>query len=83
MSEAEAIQLRKFLKDGCEFSGLAETAIAVLKKENSRQLKLRALSKKIASIFRLSEDFDSDESDIEDDVKWLCDRKLILKKLKK
>ena len=36
ISEKEAIQLRKFLEDGCEFQGLAETAIAVLKREDSR-----------------------------------------------
>ena len=36
ISEAEAIKLRRFLKDGCEFSGLNETAIAILKKESSR-----------------------------------------------
>ena len=83
ISEAEAIKLRRFLKDGCEFSGLTETAIAILKKESSRQLKVRALSKKISQIFRLSEDYDSDESDIEDDLKWLTDKKSIRKKLAK
>ena len=83
ITEAEAIQLRRFLKDGCEFNGLDETAIAVLKKESSRQLKLRVLSKKISQIFRLSEDYDSDESDIEDDVKWLINKKQIRKKLAK
>ena len=75
ISEAEAIKLRRFLKDGSEFSGLIETAIAILKKESTRQLKVRVLSKKISQIFRLSEDYDSDESDIEDDLKWLTDKK--------
>ena len=46
-------------------------------------MKIKALSKKIESIFRLSEDYDSDESDIEDDVKYLLNRKKIKSKLKK
>ena len=46
-------------------------------------MKLRALSKKIEQIFRLSEDYDSDESDIEDDVKYLLNSKKIKSKLKK
>ena len=83
IGEEEANRLRKFLKDGCEFRGLAETAIAILRKEQTRQLKLRRLSKKIGQVFRLSEDYDSDESDIEDELKWLTSRKSILKKLKK
>ena len=45
-------------------------------------MKLKSLAKQIETIFRLSEDFDSDDSDIDDDMKWLVDRKKILKKLK-
>ena len=83
VSELEALKLRKFLKDGCEFTGLRETAIAVLQKETSKTSKLKPLASKIEQIFRLSEDYDSDESDIEDDLKWLLRRKKILKRLKK
>ena len=36
LSEKEIIRLRKFLEDGCEFKGFEETAVAVLKKEDSR-----------------------------------------------
>ena len=36
ISEREQIRLRKFLEDGCEFKGLASTAVAILKKEESR-----------------------------------------------
>ena len=83
ISEKDAIKLRKFLKDGCEFKGLTETAVAVLKSEDSRQLKVKVLTKKISQIFRLSEDYESDESDIDDDVKWLTNKKKISKKLKR
>ena len=71
------------MEDGCEFNGLEKTSIAILKKEDSRSIKIRALAKKIGQIFRLSEDYDSDESDIEDDVKCYLDKKQIQKKLKK
>ena len=62
---------------------MRETAIAVLQKETSKTSKLKPLASKIEQIFRLSEDYDSDESDIEDDLKWLLRRKKILKRLKK
>ena len=83
LSEKEQIKLRKFLEDGCEFKGLVNTAVAILKKEDSKQLKVKVLAQKIGQVFRLSEDYDSDESDIEDDVKFFLDKKKILKKLKK
>ena len=83
IDEAEALRLRKFLEDGCEFRGLAETAMAILKKQESRMMKLKPLAKTIEAVFRLSEDYDSDESDIEDDLKWLTSHKKIRRKLKK
>ena len=46
-------------------------------------MKIKSVAKMISTIFRLSEDFDSDESDIEDDLKFLTDSKKTLKKLKK
>ena len=36
LSEKEIIRLRKFLEDGTEFKGFEETAVAVLKKEDSK-----------------------------------------------
>ena len=83
ISEKEAIRLRKFLESGCEFMGFAETAIAVVKKTEARQMKIKELTKTIQSVFKLSEEYDSDESDIEDDLKWLTDSKKIRKQVKK
>eukprot|EP00354_Favella_ehrenbergii_P005831 CAMPEP_0170473386 /NCGR_PEP_ID=MMETSP0123-20130129/15295_1 /TAXON_ID=182087 /ORGANISM="Favella ehrenbergii, Strain Fehren 1" /LENGTH=53 /DNA_ID=CAMNT_0010742361 /DNA_START=346 /DNA_END=507 /DNA_ORIENTATION=- len=53
--------------------------MAVLKKEESRAMKLKVLAKTIETVFRLSEDYDSDESDIEDEHKWLTSTKKIRK----
>ena len=41
------MKLRAFLEDGCEFKGLEKTVIAVLKKDTSREMKLKALAKQI------------------------------------
>ena len=44
---------------------------------------MKTLTKTVMTVFRLSEDYDSDESDIEDDFKWLTDKKQVRRKLKK
>ncbi len=46
-------------------------------------MKIKELTKTIQSVFKLSEEYDSDESDIEDDLKWLTDSKKIRKQVKK
>lgn len=62
---------------------MAKTVESVLKKEEARSMKVKALAQKVATIFKLSEDYDSDESDIEDDMKWLTNTKKIRSKIKK
>ena len=57
--------------------------MAILKKESSKMMKLKVLASTLEKVFRLSEDYDSDESDIEDDVKWLVSSKKICKRLSK
>ena len=71
------------MEDGCEFKGLEKTAIAVLKKESSQQMKLGRLAKQVAQIYKLSEDFDSDSDASADEDSWLANRKKVAKKLKK
>ena len=83
ISEKEAIRLRKFLDDGCEFKGFAETAIAILKKTESKSMKIKVLTKTMQQVFKLSEEYDSDDSDIEDEHKFLTDAKKIRKQFKK
>ena len=81
LTEKQKDKLRKFLESGCEFKGLEKTVIDVLKKDDSREMKLKSLAKQIVQIYKLSEDFDS-ESEDEDDG-WLADRKKVAKKMKK
>ena len=81
LSEKQKDKFRKFLESGCEFKGLEKTVMDVLKKEDSREMKLKSLAKQITQIYKLSEDFDS-ESEDEDDG-WLADRKKVAKKMKK
>ena len=45
-------------------------------------MKVKRIAKQLAQIFRLSEDYDSDESDIESDLKFMLKPKKISKKLK-
>ena len=45
MTEKEKIAMRKFLKEGSEFRGLEKTAVAVLEKEKTKEMKLKKLAK--------------------------------------
>ena len=79
--------MRKFLKDGTEFRGLEKTLVSLLKyhqdgrKNKDGRVKLKEAASTVSKVFRLSEDFDSDDSD-EEEHAWLLDCKKISKQIK-
>ena len=81
--------MRKFLKDGTEFRGLEKTVVAILKshydgrKNKDGRIKIKQAAATINKVYRLSEDYDSDESSSDEENAWLLKRKAISKKLKK
>ena len=83
LTEKEKMNLRKYLEDGCEFKGVEKTAVAVLKKAEEQQMKLRKLARQLSQIYKLSEDFDSDSDASENEDSWIANRKKVAKKLKK
>ena len=83
LTEKEKVAMRKFLKEGSEFRGLEKTAVAVLEKEKTKEMKLKKLAKQLTQIYKMSEDFDSDSDASEDEDSWLADKKKVKKSLKK
>ena len=67
ISKKEQAELRKYLRDDCEFRGYLKTAKAVLKKKGA--MKAKKLPKTVGKIFRLSEEFDSDSDASDKDNK--------------
>ena len=53
------------------------------KKNKDGRIKIKEAAETISKIFRLSEDYDSDDSSDEDEFTWLLQRKSVSKRLKK
>ena len=53
------------------------------KKNKDGRIKIKEAAETISKIFRLSEDYDSDDSSEEDEFTWLLKRKSVSKRLKK
>ena len=65
------------MKDGTEFRGLEKTVVAILKyhqdgrKNKDGRIKIKEAANTVSKVFRLSEDYDSDDSSSDDDNAWL------------
>ena len=62
LTESDKGKLRKYLKNKSEFAGWGKTAVEVLKKYKDDKIKAKKLGEYVLQIYRLSEEYESDDS---------------------